>query len=173
MHQRTITILRISLGAVFLWFGLLKLFNVSPVFDVIANAYPGIAQNPITFAALAIGEVLMGIGFFIKRFSRYAAAVAVAHLAIATIGVLRAPGAFLPNFPLLTLVGEFVVKNIVLISASLVVVTAPPSPLPAKVLYTCEVCGLNYLEKSWVEKCEAWCKEHKSCNLEIITHAVK
>lgn len=34
----------------------------------------------------------------------------------------------------------------------------------------CEICGFRYKEKEWVEKCEAWCKEHKSCNLEIIAH---
>lgn len=39
--------------------------------------------------------------------------------------------------------------------------------------YQCSECGFNYKEKEWAEKCEAWCKEHKSCNLEIIEHAVK
>ena len=40
-----------------------------------------------------------------------------------------------------------------------------------KVLYKCPECGLEYEEKSWAEKCEAWCGEHKSCNLEITSHA--
>lgn len=39
------------------------------------------------------------------------------------------------------------------------------------ILYQCEECGLTYVEKSWAEKCEAWCKKTKSCNLEIIKHA--
>lgn len=42
-----------------------------------------------------------------------------------------------------------------------------------KDLYRCPECGFQYKEKEWAEKCEAWCKEHKSCNLEIIKHAVK
>ena len=37
-------------------------------------------------------------------------------------------------------------------------------------LYQCEECGYAYEDKEWAEKCEAWCKEHKSCNLEIIQH---
>lgn len=41
-----------------------------------------------------------------------------------------------------------------------------------KELYQCEECGFKYEEKGWAEKCEAWCKEHKSCNLEITSHAV-
>lgn len=42
-----------------------------------------------------------------------------------------------------------------------------------KTLYQCEECGLKYENKEIAEKCQAWCKEHKSCNLEIIKHAEK
>jgi len=42
-----------------------------------------------------------------------------------------------------------------------------------KKYYQCEECGLLYLDKEMAEKCQAWCSEHKSCNLEIIKHAVK
>ncbi len=38
--------------------------------------------------------------------------------------------------------------------------------------YKCPECGLVYSEKEWAEKCEAWCKEHKSCNLEIAAHRI-
>lgn len=40
-------------------------------------------------------------------------------------------------------------------------------------LYRCPECGFWYKEKEWAEKCEAWCKEHKSCNIEITKHAVQ
>ncbi|MDA2922104.1 hypothetical protein MYX07_02425 [Patescibacteria group bacterium AH-259-L07] len=39
--------------------------------------------------------------------------------------------------------------------------------------YKCPECGVLYKEKKWKDKCEAWCREHNSCNLEIIRHAVK
>jgi len=39
--------------------------------------------------------------------------------------------------------------------------------------YKCSVCGLEYTNKRFAEKCEKWCKKHNSCNLEIIKHAVK
>lgn len=38
--------------------------------------------------------------------------------------------------------------------------------------YRCEACGLLYAEKEMAERCEAWCTEHKSCNLDIIKYAV-
>lgn len=40
-------------------------------------------------------------------------------------------------------------------------------------LFKCPECGLNYKEREWAKKCEAWCKEHKSCNLEITSHAIE
>lgn len=39
--------------------------------------------------------------------------------------------------------------------------------------YQCEECGFEYKEKEWAEKCEAWCKEHRSCNIEITSHAIQ
>jgi len=38
--------------------------------------------------------------------------------------------------------------------------------------YICEACGFAYKEKELAEKCQQWCKEHQSCNLEITQHAV-
>lgn len=39
-------------------------------------------------------------------------------------------------------------------------------------LYQCEECGFNYIDKDWAEKCEAWCREHSSCNIEITSHGL-
>ncbi len=38
--------------------------------------------------------------------------------------------------------------------------------------HLCEECNLLYREQSWAEKCEEWCRERKSCNIEITKHAV-
>lgn len=40
-------------------------------------------------------------------------------------------------------------------------------------LYQCEECGFKYEKEELAKQCEAWCKETKSCNLEIIKHAVE
>ena len=40
-----------------------------------------------------------------------------------------------------------------------------------KELYKCPECGFHYAEKERAEKCGAWCREHKSCNIEITAHA--
>ena len=42
-----------------------------------------------------------------------------------------------------------------------------------KELYQCEECGFHYEDKAQTEKCEAWCREHHSCNLEITVNAIE
>lgn len=37
--------------------------------------------------------------------------------------------------------------------------------------YQCKECGLHYKDKKTAEKCRAWCKEHKTCNIEITKEA--
>lgn len=41
------------------------------------------------------------------------------------------------------------------------------------VRFQCEECGLLYAEREMAEKCQAWCAEHKSCNLEITKYAIE
>lgn len=36
--------------------------------------------------------------------------------------------------------------------------------------YQCEECGFQYADKEWALKCETWCKEQKSGNIEITSH---
>ena len=40
-------------------------------------------------------------------------------------------------------------------------------------VFMCPECGLGYKDAEWAKKCAAWCKLHKTCNTEIIKHAVK
>lgn len=40
-------------------------------------------------------------------------------------------------------------------------------------LFVCPECGLSYGDAEWAKKCASWCKEHKSCNTDIIKHVVQ
>lgn len=117
----SIKLLRFSLALIFLWFGFLKIFNVSPVFDIIASAYPFITNHIILYQFLAVLEIAIGIGMLVPKLTRISSWVMIGHLAVATLGVLLSSQAFLGAFPLLSVVGEFVVKNIVLIAGAWVV----------------------------------------------------
>jgi|TARA_B100001971_G_C18250144_1_gene577510 rubrerythrin len=42
-----------------------------------------------------------------------------------------------------------------------------------KEYYICEACGFAYEDKNTAQECEDYCKEHKSCSLEITKKAIK
>jgi uncharacterized membrane protein YkgB len=92
------------------------------VVDVIAKAYPLIATNQVLFFLLALLEVALGIGIIIPAFTAVSAWVMIGHLFIATLGVLFSPQAFVNHFPYLSVVGEFVVKNFVLIAGAMILI---------------------------------------------------
>ncbi len=40
------------------------------------------------------------------------------------------------------------------------------------ILYECKECNLFYRDLDLAERCKVWCREHSTCNVEIIRHAV-
>jgi hypothetical protein len=42
-----------------------------------------------------------------------------------------------------------------------------------KQLFQCSVCGLHYENKEIAKKCEAYCKEHNGCSLDITKLSVE
>ena len=40
-------------------------------------------------------------------------------------------------------------------------------------LFQCPECGLHYTDQKIAQACEAWCKEHKSCNLLIMQQSIE
>ncbi len=37
-------------------------------------------------------------------------------------------------------------------------------------IYVCPECGYEFKDKEWMKKCQKWCSENHSCNLDIIKH---
>jgi uncharacterized membrane protein YkgB len=115
-------ILRVSLGVVFLWFGLLKVLGVSPVVDLVAATVYWV--DPDWFVPLlGYVEIAVGLGLVADRYLRVVLAVLLLQL-LGTFGVLflLPDVAFQDGNPLkLTVEGEFVVKNVVLLAAAMVV----------------------------------------------------
>ena len=121
-HTRSVMLLRLALGVTFFWFGILKLFNVSPMQEVIAKAFPVIGESQFLLFLFALVEILLGVAFLANRFVRIAASLMIIWLLIVTLAVLVTQG-FEPRFPVLSLVGEDVLKNLVFIAAGLVLLS--------------------------------------------------
>jgi uncharacterized membrane protein YkgB len=117
-----VPLLRISLGVVFLWFGLLKIFAVSPVSGLVAKTIYWFDPD-VVVPALGAVEVFVGACLLAGRLMRVALPLLVLQMAGTFMVLILLPEvAFRDGNPLLlTVEGEFVVKNLVLLSAGLVV----------------------------------------------------
>jgi putative oxidoreductase len=117
-----VPLLRISLGLVFLWFGLLKIFDVSPVSELVAKTIYWFDPD-VVVPALGAFEVFVGACLVAGRLMRVALPLLVLQMAGTFLVLVLLPGiAFRDGNPLLlTVQGEFVIKNLVLLSAALVI----------------------------------------------------
>ena len=120
--DRGLPLLRIALGVVFLWFGVLKVAGTSPVRELVADTVPFL---PAAWFVPAVGvfEVLAGMALVVAVQVRLVAALTALHLlGTFLVLVVQPEVAFRHGNPLLlSTAGEFVVKNLVLVAAALVV----------------------------------------------------
>lgn len=122
MRDYGITVLRVALGIVFMWFGALKVLGRSPVGELVAATVYWV--DPAWFVVfLGAWEMLVGAGLLTGVALR--ATLFLFWLQMAgtlLVLVLRPDLAFQDGNPLLlTTTGEFVIKNLVLIAAGLAV----------------------------------------------------
>jgi len=127
MAQRGVALARIALGIVFLWFGALKFVpDLSPAADLAGRTIERITFGVIAPDAgvriLAVWECLIGIGLL----SGYALRVTLLLLFVQMLGTMF-PLVLFPSetFRLVpiapSLEGQYIIKNVVLISAAIVV----------------------------------------------------
>ena len=116
------TALRLALAVVFVWFGALKLAGVSPVEALLAETLPFI-DPAISVPVLGGVEVALGIALAIGRLPRIVLLVLAGHLAGTFLTFVTASELMWGDgFLELTADGEFVVKNIVFITAALMLI---------------------------------------------------
>lgn len=122
LERHALPTLRVALGAVFLWFGALKLLGRSPIADLVANTAYWLDPAD-ALLLLGVWEVAIGLGLVFGAALRSVLLLLWVQL-IGTflVLVLRPDVAFQAGNPLLlTVEGEFVVKNLVLIAAGMAV----------------------------------------------------
>jgi uncharacterized membrane protein YphA (DoxX/SURF4 family) len=122
-------VMRWTLGIVFVWFGALKVLNVTPVAGLVADtlAFVPIPAS-VVVPALGVFEIVAGILLVAGRLLRPVLAVLTGHLVGTFLVLVTQPHvAFQDGNPfLLTTEGEFVVKNLVLIAGTLLIAAALP-----------------------------------------------
>jgi len=115
-------LLRYSLGAIFIWFGALKFFDgLSPAEPLVRRTV--YFFDPDTFIpVLALWEVLIGVGLIVRPLIRGAILLLFLQMPGTMLPLVLLPEVCFTSIPFgLTLEGQYIIKNLVLISAALVV----------------------------------------------------
>jgi len=121
LNEVSMQALRVSLGVIFTWFGALKVFAESPANDLITKTIYWF-DPAIFIPVLGVWEMAIGISLVVPSLTR----------AGLFLLALQMPGTFLPlvllpevcftSFPFdLTLEGQYIIKNLVLIGAAMAV----------------------------------------------------
>ena len=126
MAIHSILILRVALGIIFFWFGVLKFFpNLSSAEDLAVRTITklsfGKMPADVSLITLATWECLIGIGLIAGKYMR----VTLVLLFLQMTGTLlplfffpRETFIYIPYAP--TLVGQYIIKNFVIISGAIV-----------------------------------------------------
>jgi uncharacterized membrane protein YkgB len=142
MARNGVTFLRISLGIVFFWFGVLKYFPAASPAEALAGKTIlvlslGHIQPNISMPVLATWECLIGLGLLSGVALRVTIFLLFAQMAGTLLPLFFFPQETFTSVPFApTLEGQYIIKNLVLISAGLVIgatvrggrLTAGPKP---------------------------------------------
>jgi len=123
---RAVLLLRLAVAVVYFWFGALKLFpGASPLAPVMAEAYDFLGGREVIRAFIVfvgVWEMVIGLGFLLGRRMRLFIGLILLQLAGAFSPLVLAPETVWRSFPFgLTLAGQYIVKDLVLLAAVLVI----------------------------------------------------
>ena len=116
-----IPFLRVGVGVVFIWFGALKPLGLSPAEELLAATVYWWTPE-IVVPAIGYWEVLIGVAFLIPSMTRVAIFLLAPQMAGTFLPLVLLPEVVWTSFPLgLTLEGQYIIKNLVVIGAALVI----------------------------------------------------
>jgi len=121
-----IPVVRVALGVVFLWFGVLKFFpGVSPAETLAARTIEmltlGAVKPAVSLPVLAAWESAIGIGLILNRGMRAVLFLLAVQMLGTFTPLLLFPAETFTVWPLVpTLEGQYIIKNVVLVAAAIV-----------------------------------------------------
>lgn len=127
MAHYGVVFLRISLGIVFLWFGVLKFVpDLSPAQELATSTLwllsLGLVPPTVALAVLATWECLIGIGLITGAAMRATLLLLFLQMLGTLMPLFLFPSEVFNHIPYApTLEGQYIIKNLVLISAGLVI----------------------------------------------------
>jgi uncharacterized membrane protein YkgB len=127
MARHGVTITRVALGVVFFWFGVIKFVpGWSPAAELATRTIDrltlGMLAPAVSLPILAAWETLIGLGLLSARYLRATLALLFLQMPGTMLPLLFFPRETFIAFPHApTLEGQYIVKNLVLVAAAIVV----------------------------------------------------
>lgn len=127
MARYGITFLRLSIGIIFIWFGGLKFFTgLSPAEDLALSTIDlltfGIIPPTIALFLLASFEVLIGLLMTAGKYLRFTILLLLGQMIGTMSPIFLFPDIVFADIPfVLTIEGQYIFKNFVVISAAIVI----------------------------------------------------
>lgn len=114
-------LLRISIAIVFIWFGGLKVVGMSPAEELVKSTIYFLPAD-LFYPILAWWEVLIGVTLLWRPLNRVAILLLFLQMPGTMLPLVLLPDVCFTSIPFgLTIEGQYIIKNLVLISAGLVV----------------------------------------------------
>ena len=121
MDKYGIDALRVALAIVFIWFGALKIAGVSPAQELVKKTVYWFSPG-FFVPFLGYLEVVIGIGLLVKRLIPYTIIMLLIHMAGTFLPLIILRNVCFNVFPFCpTMEGQYIIKNLVLISGALAV----------------------------------------------------
>lgn len=111
---------RLAIGVVFIWFGALKIMGeLSPAYDLVAATVYFLTPE-IIVPLLGVWEVAIGLAFLFPPTTRLALLMLIPQMPGTFLPLILLPEVTYTVFPFgLTIEGQYIVKNLVLIACAL------------------------------------------------------
>ncbi|OGN55793.1 MAG: hypothetical protein A3D96_04375 [Chlamydiae bacterium RIFCSPHIGHO2_12_FULL_44_59] len=117
-----VSCLRYSMGVIYLWYGVLKIVGISPVEELVTRSTYWI-RIPHFVIYLGFWEAAIGLCLMVRRMNRVGLYLLFLQLPGTFLPLIFSPEDCFTIFPYgLTLVGQFVFKNVISIAVGLVLV---------------------------------------------------
>jgi uncharacterized membrane protein YkgB len=122
---RIIWVNRIALFVVFYWFGFLKLVNISPAEELVTRLHALTIGTliPIDYFLIFLGvlECFIGLLWLVPKFTNIAFALFCTQMIATFLPLIMCPVETWQQIMVLTLTGQYIVKNVVLIASAVTI----------------------------------------------------
>jgi len=121
MLEKASWINRMMIALVYVWFGFLKILGTSPAEGLVSDLFnvtlSGLMSSSQFVICLGVFECVLGLIWLFPSLTKIAFYTLIFHLITTFMPIVLLPNTTWTSFFSLTLVGQYIVKNVVLLGA--------------------------------------------------------